>query len=391
MTSTQGTPFYRPLLGPRELEEFRLELEALRDRVREDLGERDARYIRGIVALHRRAEVAGRALLFAPPLWAAGVGLLTLSKVLEVMEIGHNVIHGQYDFMNDPALLGNHYEWDWACPAAHWRHAHNYVHHTFTNVVGKDRDVGYGLLRMAEEQRWHAGYLLQPFYAVGLMLSFELAVAVHDLELNHLLRRDKSLRTFFEQAKPMLRKLAPQLFKDYVAFPLLAGPFAPFVFSGNLTANVARNVWAFSVIFCGHFPDGVQMYRPEELEGESRGAWYVRQVLGSANVEGPRWLHVLSGHLSHQIEHHLFPDLPAARYPEIAPEVRAICTKYGVPYNTGSFGRQFGEALRRIARFTLPNRSTPNTVAAVEPAVPQPNAPRPRARASARAGAEVVA
>jgi linoleoyl-CoA desaturase len=132
------------------------------------------------------------------------------------------------------------------------------------------------------------------------------------------------------------------------------------------------------------------MYRPEELEGESRGAWYVRQVLGSANVEGPRWLHVLSGHLSHQIEHHLFPDLPAARYPEIAPEVRAICTKYGVPYNTGSFRRQFGEALRRIARFTLPKRSAHGPVATVEPAVPQPSAPRPRARARVGAGAAVV-
>ena len=29
--------------------------------------------------------------------------------------------------------------------------------------------------------------------------------------------------------------------------------------------------------------------------------------------------------LSHQIEHHMFPDLPAARYPEMAPRVREIC------------------------------------------------------------------
>jgi fatty acid desaturase len=133
------------------------------------------------------------------------------------------------------------------------------------------------------------------------------------------------------------------------------------------------------------------MYRAEELEGESRGAWYVRQVLGSANVEGHRWFHVLSGHLSYQIEHHLFPDLPAGRYPEIAPEVRAICTKYGVPYNTGSFRRQFGEALRRIARFTLPNRSKPSTLTAVEPAAPphsHGSATRPRARA--RAAADLV-
>ena len=96
------------------------------------------------------------------------------------------------------------------------------------------------------------------------------------------------------------------------------------------------------------------MYTPEDIEGESRGQWYLRQVLGSANVEGGRWLHILSGHLSHQIEHHLFPDIPSVRYPQMAPEVEAICARYGVPYNTGSFVRQFGGALKRIARLTFP-------------------------------------
>jgi hypothetical protein len=65
-------------------------------------------------------------------------------------------------------------------------------------------------------------------------------------------------------------------------------------------------VWAFLIIFCGHFPDGVA-YVPEgsveATEPETRGAWYLRQIRGSANIEGPDWFHVLSGNLSHQIEH----------------------------------------------------------------------------------------
>jgi NADPH-dependent stearoyl-CoA 9-desaturase len=347
-------------LTPDELEGLQAELDALRARVMREVGETDACYIRRILRLQRRAEVAGRALLFGgvlPPLWAAGVGLLTLSKVLENMEVGHNVLHGQYDFMQDDVLTARNYEWDWACPAAHWRHAHNYVHHTYTNVVGKDRDVGYGLLRMTAEQPWHPGYLLQPAYALGLALAFELGVAVHDLEVNRVLRREKDFRAFLAEAKPFMRKALPQLFKDYVAFPLLAGPVALWVFAGNLSANTARNVWAFAVIFCGHFAGEVTMYTPEEIEGETRAEWYVRQVQGSANVEGPGFFHVLSGHLSHQIEHHLFPDLPAPRYPQIAGEVRAICEKYGLPYNTGSFAKQLSGALRRIAKFTLPNRA----------------------------------
>src|SRR5688572_25400131 len=130
-----------------KLADFAAELDALRSRVMNELGERDASYIRRIVKLQRAAEVAGRGALFAsalPPMFVAGTALLALSKILENMEIGHNVLHGQYDFMNDAALRGSRYEWDWSCPAAQWRHSHNFVHHTFTNIVDKDRDVGYG-------------------------------------------------------------------------------------------------------------------------------------------------------------------------------------------------------------------------------------------------------
>jgi len=360
-----------------DLDAFAAELDALRAHVMRDLGARDADYIRRIVRMQRAAEVAGRGALFAsvfPPMWFAGTALLTLSKVLENMEIGHNVLHGQYDFMHDAELRGNRYEWDWSCTAAQWRHSHNYLHHTFTNIVGKDRDVGYGLLRMAEEQPWLPLTILQPIYALGLMLAFEAGVAVHDLELNLTLTGRKPLKEFFALAKPFLKKTSKQIGKDYVLFPLLAGPAAPLVFAGNFTANVTRNVWAFSVIFCGHFPDGTETYPESVLENESRGEWYLRQVRGSANVEGPRWLHVLTGHLSHQIEHHLFPDMPAPRYAEISNEVRAICERYGVPYNTGTLPKQLGGAWRRILRLTLPNKSvTAATTTPTAQAVAAPN------------------
>jgi NADPH-dependent stearoyl-CoA 9-desaturase len=361
--------------APPDPEALCAELTAIRERVRAELGERDARYIRRVVAWQRTAEVSGRGLLFVgalPPAWAAGVALLSLSKILENMEIGHNVLHGQYDWMRDPALASTRYEWDWACPASEWRHSHNFVHHTFTNVVGKDRDVGYGLLRMADEQPWHPAHLGQPLYAFVQMLSFEWAVAVHDLELDRVLDGDKTLGELWHQSRPMRAKALRQLCKEFVVFPLLAGPSAPFVFAGNLSANLVRNVWAFLVIFCGHFPDGVQMFPAESGAPESEGEWFLRQIRGSANIEGPRWFHLLSGHLSHQIEHHLFPDLPSCRYPEIAPEVRAICERYGVAYNSGSFARQLGGAVRRIFRCALPSRRRAHTPRAAGLARRQP-------------------
>src|SRR5689334_10479785 len=158
------TPSSRTL-SPEELDAFASELDALKSRVLESLGEDDARYIRRIRSAVRWTGLGGRALLFAgalPPAWLGGTVLLSLSKILENMELGHNVIHGQYDWMHDPEFQSQTYEWDNVCPAAAWRHSHNYLHHTFTNIVGRDRDVGYGLLRLFPEQKWHPGFLLQP-------------------------------------------------------------------------------------------------------------------------------------------------------------------------------------------------------------------------------------
>jgi linoleoyl-CoA desaturase len=87
---------------------------------------------------------------------------------------------------------------------------------------------------------------------------------------------------------------------------------------GTLAANAIRNVWAHAVIFCGHFPEGTDTFTEEMVEGETRGDWYVRQMIGSANISGSKFMHLMTGNLSHQIEHHLFPDLPSNRPPKAA-------------------------------------------------------------------------
>ncbi len=165
------------------------ELDELRGRLIMDLGERDAEYIRRIIKIQRALEVTGRGLLFAgflPPAWVGGTAALALSKILDNMEIGHNVMHGQYDWMKDPALDSKRFEWDTACPGDQWRHSHNYMHHTHTNVLGKDRDIGYGILRMSEEQPWRTRDLGNPVYAALLAAFFQWGVALHDLEVERI-------------------------------------------------------------------------------------------------------------------------------------------------------------------------------------------------------------
>jgi NADPH-dependent stearoyl-CoA 9-desaturase len=346
-------------LTPEQADAFGRELDALKERVIADLGERDATYIRTVIKAQRALEVGGRALLFAgvlPPAWIAGTAMLAVSKILDNMEIGHNVMHGQYDWMGDPAISSRAFEWDTSCPADQWRHSHNFLHHTHTNIVGMDRDIGYGILRMSPHQRWHPYYLGNPVYAVLLMTLFQYGVAAHELEIERIRTGQITWADKRDVLAEIWRKTRRQMLKDYVAFPLLAGPFAPLVAAGNLSANLIRNIWAFMIIFCGHFPEDVQDFSVEQTKDETRGMWYFRQILGSANLTGGKLFHMLSGNLSFQIEHHLFPDIPAHRLAEISVEVREICRRYGIPYHTGPLGKQLGTVVKKIVTLALPPR-----------------------------------
>jgi linoleoyl-CoA desaturase len=345
-------------LTPAQIEQLGRELDAIHDEVFADLGERDSRYIRSTIKLHRHLVLAARAMLLGSrykPLWLAGTASLSIAKILENMEIGHNVMHGQWDWMNDPDINSQNWDWDTASPADAWRHSHNYEHHTFANIRGKDRDLGYEIMRIDPHQPWHPVYLFQPLYNLLLMGFFEWGVATHDLNFDAIKAGEKSKEQVISELKAIGVKARRQVVKDYIAFPLLSGRRGfKSTLAANFTANIVRNVWAHSIIFCGHFPDQTYTFSERETENETRGGWYVRQLLGSANIDGSPLFHLLAGNLSFQVEHHLYPDMPSSRYAEIAPRVRDICHRYGLPYNTGPLSKQLGTVHRTILRLALP-------------------------------------
>jgi NADPH-dependent stearoyl-CoA 9-desaturase len=400
-TAPTSTEIESPLsrLSPEQIEALAREFDAIRDRVMADLGDRDRRYIESMIALHRRLAVGARALLLAAgnrPARVAGTVALSAAKILENMEIGHNVLHGQWDWMNDPRIHSTTWDWDTASTAEAWKHSHNYVHHTFTNIRGKDKDLGYEIMRIDPQQRWHPVYLLQPFYNLLLMAFFEWGVALHDTDYEAIRKGEKSKAEVNRQIKGILGKARSQVVKDYIAWPLLSGLATAAVelalesrgaggrgrgglasrrggLAGSLrralkkgartyrsaavanaTANVARNVWAYAIIFCGHFPDQTYTFSQSEVEDETKGGWYVRQLSGSANIEGSPLFHVASGNLGYQVEHHLFPDVPSTRYAELAPQVKDVCERYGLPYNSGPFLQQLGMVQRTILRLAFP-------------------------------------
>ncbi|GAB3249045.1 acyl-CoA desaturase [Alteromonas gracilis] len=349
-------------LSAEDIEQIGRELDAIRQSVLDDRGESDAAYIRGVIRSQRFLELGSRGvLLFSifPPAWVIGTVGLSVAKIIENMEIGHNVMHGQWDWMRDPKIHSTTWEWDNASPSEQWKHSHNQLHHTYTNVVGKDNDLGYGIMRVDEDQPWHPIYLAQPLWNAINAAFFEYGIAAYDLQLGRNLRTKKRRRAtaFRNEAKKTLRKIRQQMTKDYVVHPglsLVTGSFLP-TLAANFTANVVRNVWTHSVIMCGHFPEGVETFERRSIVGETRGEWYVRQMLGSANISGSKTMHFMTGNLSHQIEHHLFPDLPSNRYAEVAPQVRELFDRYGLNYVSGSLPKQVASAWRKVIRLSLPN------------------------------------
>ncbi|MCQ4122354.1 fatty acid desaturase family protein [Rhodococcus tibetensis] len=394
-------------LSDETIEALGREFDAIHDEIYADLGERDRKYIKSVIAAQRQLAVAGRVLLLGSvnkPAWLAGTACLGMAKILENMEIGHNVMHGQWDWMNDPYIHSSTWDWDTASTAKAWKHSHNYIHHTYTNIRGKDKDLGYEIMRIDPKQRWHPVYLAQPFYNVLLMAFFEWGVALHDMDLEAVRSGEKSWKEVWQDLKGIGGKARAQVVKDYVGWPLIsAGAFglAQLTTRGRLgqpamsrvgrllrgkrargrlssvadvfdrtlpgmertflataladfTANIIRNVWAHGIIFCGHFPDQTYTFSEKEAEDETRGGWYVRQLVGAANIDGSPLFHIISGNLGYQVEHHLYPDMPSTRYSEVAPKVKDICERYQLPYNSGPLMQQWGMVHRTILRLAFP-------------------------------------
>ncbi len=344
-------------LSDADLETLGVELEAIRRDIEGSRGETDRAYILRSIAFQRFLDLAARLVIAGTSGkvgWVLGATALAVAKSIENMELGHNICHGQWDWMNDPEIHSATWEWDMAGVSSQWRYSHNYRHHVFTNVIGVDDDLGFGILRVTRDQEWRRSNLFQPLRNMLLAIMFEWGIAMHGLHSEHeraVTDAEKSAHT-----RALIRKMARQAGKDYVFFPALSLRRWRRTLTANVAANLLRNLWAYVVIACGHFADGAEKFTPAALEGETKPQWYLRQMLGTANFRAGPVMAFLTGNLCYQIEHHLFPDLPSNRYAEIAQRVRAVCATYDLPYTTGPLARQYLLTFRTIAKLTLPDR-----------------------------------
>ena len=339
-------------------------IEALRREIEPQLGETDAQHIRRIGKLSQRLEWLGRGLIhfsFEPLGFGAGTAALWAHKTLELMEIGHMALHGAYDTLpNAGRFQSESFRWKAPIDEASWRLGHNVRHHQYTNIEGRDPDLNFGGLRLSPRTAYRGLHALQPVSNVFSWFGFTTGINLHvtgilDVYLKPSpseVLHDRERSTVRKAQKTFLSKWLAYYGREYVFFPLLAGPFFAKVLLANLISEVGRDLYAGAIIYCGHV--GADDY-PAGTEPASRAHWYAMQVEAARDVEVPKVVSILCGALDLQIEHHLFPRLPPNRLREIAPRVRAICEAHGVNYRSDTWPRTlrsvFGE-LRRLASRT---------------------------------------
>lgn len=348
-------------LEARRIAAFGREIEALRREIEPQLGEEDAQHIRKIGRLSRQLEWLGRGLIhfsFEPVGWGLGTAALWAHKSLELMEIGHMALHGAYDGLPDAERFqSERFHWKAPIDEARWKIGHNVRHHQYTNIQGRDPDLNFGQLRLSARVPYRAAHVLQPVTNLFSWFGFTTAINLHvtgllQVYLNQPASEapgESQRATVAEAHRTFLSKWSRYYGREYVLFPLLAGPFFGKVLLANWLSDVGRDFYAGAIIYCGHV--GARDF-PSDAEPATRAHWYAMQVEAARDVELPAWLSILSGALDLQIEHHLFPRFPPNRLRQVAPRVRAICREYGVDYHSDSWPRSlravFGE-LRRLA------------------------------------------
>jgi NADPH-dependent stearoyl-CoA 9-desaturase len=354
------------------MKRFAEAIDAIRDRVEADIGDKDVAYIKKVRRLSTAAEIAGRTLIHVsldPVTFSAGVAALWLHLQLEATEIGHTALHGSFDGLpGADAFQSKGFKWRVPIDEESWKNGHNVRHHQYTNVAGKDPDIHFGPVRLTEHTPHRLVHYVQVPWLLWEASQFMWGMNMHftgmiDATVGNGRPEqfdflpDRSKASVRGAVKKMLRKFVPYYAREYVLFPALAGPFFWKVALGNWLASTIRDYYTAATIYCGHVGEDVADF-PEGTKAHGRGEWYKMQIEAANNFEVPWAVSVLCGALDKQIEHHLFPRFPTQRLREIAPEVRKVCIEHGVEYRTGSWGETLGGVFRKLVKLSFPGSSS---------------------------------
>ncbi len=351
--------------------------EAIKQKHRADMGEKDVKYIKKLRRFSRIFEAVGRTtvMVLPGPLALLGVPFIFLHRNIEAIEIGHNVLHGQYDSLPEvPEFHSHNFKWKAPVDEAAWCQEHNARHHVYTNVFEKDPDLSHGFLRtnpQVPHTTWH--YFQVPFYMLFGYPTMLYNFNNQNLGLSDKFRAEKfplgnkGYATFKNPEHLTEQQIEKRInlsvwriwAKEYVFFPVLSlvtGFGFWKVFLCNALVDFLNNYWIALTIQATHFTEPLQ---PDDAI-DNKTNWYISQLDSSVNFKGTRLQSILWGHLNYQIEHHLYPDIPSHRYPDIAKDVKAICRQYNLPYKLNdSWGQAIGKYLTLFWRFSFKDGKHP--------------------------------
>jgi stearoyl-CoA 9-desaturase NADPH oxidoreductase len=336
------------------IEAFGREIEDLYLRTKAKVGVQDLEEMQALDKYSGYFDKTGRALIhFSPePLsYFAGIGLLAAHFVMEFSN-GHNILHGHYDAIPGHGHINSRdFRWDNTMHETDWKFEHHVCHHPFTNIDGKDHDFGYLLFRLNSQQEWQPRHLFQlaGLLAMPGAMTYYMPTYIATARALFEERAPATWRTY----GPAITKILKTLGRDYLLYPLLAGPFFPKVFVGNMLARILAGGHLMYMLAFEHHSKSIPLV--EDPENETSYEFYLRQVLTTRNYVVWDWYErLLMGSVNTHIEHHLFPDLPFNRLKEISGDVETICKKYSVPYRKSSVLESFGDLMGIAIRNSLP-------------------------------------
>ncbi|MFH5228868.1 FAD-binding oxidoreductase [Antrihabitans spumae] len=345
----------------------------LYERAKAKVGDEDLAHIRNVASYSQAIKERSRELLRdggTPDSVRRGAVQYALHMLLEFSELGHNILHGSYDHLDDEQFHSDRWQWDINADPNEWKVLHHQNHHPFTNIVDKDHDLGYMVARVQPGQDWLAHHVAQLAWVPGVLLShmyyfgFYTAFSAARTEGRPILHP--------ATAKAMSTVIAEHAWRDYIREPLQAGPRFLHTLVGNHVGTTLGTGFTLLLVALEHHTPNVEVFHDPGPD-ETPDQYYERQIRATTNFDRSArldsWLQsmladvdyptppdfeVFYGGLDTHLEHHLFPDLPPNRQRELQQDVRELCARYDLPYNTFPFADLIPFALRQLAILAFP-------------------------------------
>ena len=364
---------------------FRKEVHELGQRLSNEQGEADVKHLQRMILWSNLCGGVGIATMWmSSPLGRllSIVGLSTWTCTRWTM-VGHHICHGGYNRQDTDELKGRYTangfavgtvyrrvrDWlDWRLPEA-WHVEHNNLHHYRLGESG-DPDLVERNLEMMRDiplprplkyvavaflaAMWKWYYYAPNTYKQLKIAQMRKDGAVIDEQeaheaftLPHVLFSPTLAAKWNTGPLDFIKRvMGPMLLCRFLLLPAPLALLRPSLYgvamANLLLADVLSNIHSFIIIATNHCGD--DMYKFDNSIVPRSGSFYMRAVTSSSNFRTANGVgkpvhgftadlnDFLHGWLNYQIEHHAWPQLSMLSYQKAAPELRAICQKYGVPY-----------------------------------------------------------